>query len=132
MSDIGKGPLPPSPRTNRDGRQGGGASGGGGGGTKKGKDKNETAAHAREIREIARGRDIVEKMAAMEKRPAAFDRKELMVVRSWMDKRPLEPKTAATAMIDFPRMWSTKRGRYCKFRAPGAGVYGLLRARPTF
>jgi hypothetical protein len=93
----------------------------------------ETEAHAKEVREVTRGRDIVEKKATThEKRPPAFDRKELMVVRKWLKDRPLEPNPSATAMIPFPRQWTTKRGRYCKFQAPGAGVYGLLRARPTF
>jgi hypothetical protein len=134
MSDIGKGPLPPPPAS-RDGRRGG--TGGGPGGDGRGKKKKqsrhpETEAHAREIREVARGRDIVDGAAEMEKRPAPFDRKELMVVRSWLERRPLEPKAQATALVQYPRMWTTKRGRYCKFKAPGAGIYGLLRARPTF
>ncbi len=133
MSDIGKGPLPPAPRAGRDGRGGGGAGGGGKGGKqgKKGK-HSETEAHARETREVARGRDIVDGPTAGEKRPAPFDRREMMVVRSWLERRPLEPTAAAAALVQYPRLWTSKRGRYCKFRAPGAGVYGLLRARPTF
>lgn len=93
----------------------------------------ETAAHAAEVRALASGHDFVElRPADTEQRPAAFDRKELQVIRSWVQRRPLEPTAPAAAMIDYPRMWTTKRGRYCKFRAPGAGVYALIRARPTF
>jgi hypothetical protein len=139
MSDVGKGPLPPAPRVN-DGGGGQGSAfggGGGGGGKKKKKKKGDHAAeveeHAREVREVAKGKDIVEKTAVREKRPAAFDRKELMVVRSWLRRRPLEPTPNATALVQYPRLWNSKRGRYCKFKAPGAGgVYGLLRARPTY
>ncbi len=136
MSDVGKGPLPPTPRVNDGGGGQGGAFGGGGQKNKrkkKGDQAAEVEAHAKEVREVARGRDIVEKNEATEKRPPAFDRKELMVVRSWLERRPLEPSPNATAMVQYPRMWNTKRGRYCKFKAPGAGgIYGILRARPTF
>ncbi len=104
-----------------------------GGGQKQG-GKEETEEHAREVKAVMRGQDIVESGASAidEKPPAAFDGSQMQVVRSWMDSRPLEPKTAATAMVPYPRNWNSKRGRYCKFKAPGAGVYGILRARPTF
>ncbi len=94
--------------------------------------KVDTSKHAEEVRSVSKGRDIVEAPATRDGKPAAFDRKELMVARSWFERRPLETGTPATPMIAFPRMWTSKRGRYCKFMAPGAGVYGLLRARPTF
>jgi hypothetical protein len=132
MSDVGKGPMPPPP-AGRDGRRGGGSQADGRGKKKKQPSKHpQTEAHAQEVREVARGRDIVDGPKAQEKRPPAFDRKELLVVRSWLDRRPLEPTPQATALVQYPRLWATKRGRYCRFKAPGAGVYGLLRARPTF
>ncbi len=82
---------------------------------------------------MTRGKDIVDAHnATRERRPAPFDRRDLMVVRSWLSRRPLETMPAAAAMVPYPRMWTTKRGRYCRFRAPGAGVYGIVRARPTF
>ncbi|MEZ0310316.1 MAG: hypothetical protein ACAI38_00990 [Myxococcota bacterium] len=103
---------------------------------KKGKNKNtDTEAHAKEVREITRGKDIVDRPVAAElreRRPAAFNRIDMIVVRTWLRNRPLEPPISATAMVAFPRMWTTKRGRYCKFNAPGAGAYGLVRARPSF
>lgn len=99
----------------------------------KSQDVDEYAGHAAEIRALASGRDIVEMGARdAEKRPAAFDRKELGVIRSWVNRRPLEPTQPAAALVDFPRLWSTKRGRYCRFKAPGAGTYAILRARPSY
>ena len=93
----------------------------------------ETQAHANEVRSLHSGRDIVERPAQeTEKRPAAFDRQELQVVRSWLKRRPLEPNRPASAMVAYPRLWTTNRGRYCRFKAPGGGNYALLRARPTF
>ena len=67
-----------------------------------------------------------------ERRPAPFDREELQVVRSWVHSRPLEASSPAAALVPYPRMWSTKRGRYSKFQVPGMGAFGLIRARPTF
>lgn len=119
------GPLPPVPQ-GRGGRQTSF------GGYKK-QDASEFADHADEVRSLAGGRDFVERPSAEhEKRPAPFDRQELQVVRSWTKRRPLEPTAPASAMVDYPRMWSTKRGRYSKFKIPGAGAYGLLRSRPTW
>ncbi len=94
--------------------------------------KVDTSKHAEEVRSVRRGRDIVEQSATRAGKPPAFDRKELLVARSWFERRPLETGTLAAPLIRYPRMWATKRGRYCKFKAPGAGVYGLLRARSTF
>ena len=83
--------------------------------------------------QVAKGQDIVEGLTPdREKRAAPFDRKGLQEVRSWTRSRPLEPTSPAAALVEYPRMWTTKRGRYSKFRIPGAGTYGLLRARPTF
>lgn len=102
------------------------------GGYKK-QDAGEFTEHAEEIKQLAKGHDIVEGPTHdREKRPAAFDRKGLQVVRSWSRSRPLEPTSPAAALVEYPRMWTTKRGRYAKFRIPGAGTYGILRARPTF
>ena len=97
------------------------------------KHKEETAEHAAEVRAVAGGKDIVENLRKDTERPSAgFEAEKLQVVRSWINRRPLEPTPAAAAMIEYPRMWTSKRGRYCRFRAPGAGMYALLRARPTF
>ena len=97
----------------------------------------DTEAHAKLVREITRGKDIVDrpdsgKEPPRERRPAAFQRIDMIVVRQWLRQRPLEPPISATALVAFPRMWTTRRGRYCKFNAPGAGAYGLVRARPSF
>lgn len=93
----------------------------------------EFAEHADEVIDIAAGRDIVDAEARdREKRPSAFDRKGLQKIRSWTRGRPLEPNSPAATMVPYPRTWTTKRGRYSRFRLPGAGIYGLLRARPTF
>jgi hypothetical protein len=96
----------------------------------------DTEAHAQEVREVIRGRDIVErptKQATLrEQKPPAFARADIIVVRTWLAQRPLEPPISATALVAFPRMWSTRRGRYCRFNAPGAGAYGIVRARPSF
>lgn len=89
--------------------------------------------HAREGREPRRGGGGVERHPiTREQRLAVFHTPEMLVVRSWLARRPLEPAVPAAALIAFPRDWTTRRGRYCRFAAPGAGVYGLLRARPTF
>jgi hypothetical protein len=96
-------------------------------------DKEEFKAHAKEVRDVVAGRDVVEKgQPDVEKRPAPFDREELGVVRSWVQKRPLEANSAAAAFVRYPRLWATKRGRYSRFQMPGAGVVGVLRARPTW
>jgi hypothetical protein len=96
-------------------------------------DKADFTEHASQIKDVADGRDIVEqKPPDQEKRPAAFDRQELPVVRAWVKNRPLEPTAPASTMIPYPRNWSTQRGRYTKFRLAGSGAYGLIRARPTF
>ncbi len=99
----------------------------------------EIRRHAEEIRAQNAGKDTLEKGAGAvaaptgrEAKPPGFDHRELLVVRAWLKRRPLETAPAAAALIQYPRLWATKRGRYCKFKAPGAGVYGLLRARPTF
>lgn len=114
--------LKPPPGKGRKGKQGRG----------KKQDLDETAAHAKEVRERTAGRDKVEERDTNpERRPAPFDRQELFVVRSWFKNRPLEPMPAAAALVPYPRMWTTKRGRYCQFRA-GRGVFALVRARPTF
>ncbi len=118
------------------GRKTGGARLGGKGqrGTGKQKSKHpETEQHAREVREVARGRDIVERKGeAAESRPAVFRGSDMLFVRSWLQRRPLEAPSTAAALVHYPRMWTTRRGRYCRFVAPGAGSYGLLRARPSF
>ena len=99
----------------------------------KAQDVGEFAAHASEVKDITAGRDFVEPAGSgHEKRPAAFDRQQLEVVRAWVKSRPLEPTAPAPARIPYPRMWTTKRGRYSKFKLPGAGVYGIVRSRPTF
>ncbi|MEM6732364.1 MAG: hypothetical protein AAF658_12465 [Myxococcota bacterium] len=105
------------------------------GGRQGGGSPEETEAHAKEVKALMRGQDIVEgatQADLVEQTPAAFDGSKMKVVRSWMNSRPLEPVKQATTMVPYPRSWNTKRGRYCKFKAPGAGVYGILRARPTF
>ena len=101
-----------------------------------GQNPEDTEEHAREVRAVLMGQDIVEGLAGgaegLETRPPAFEQRRMMMVRAWFGRRPLEPPMATAALVAFPRMWTTKRGRYCRFRAPGAGVYGILRARPTF
>lgn len=96
----------------------------------------DTEAHAQEVRDVIRGRDIVERplsaSSQYQKKPAAFARQDIIVVRTWLAQRPLEAPISATAIVAFPRMWSTRRGRYCRFNAPGAGTYGIVRARPSF
>ncbi|MCK5689570.1 hypothetical protein KAI87_09895, partial [Myxococcota bacterium] len=82
------------------------------------------------------GVDIVERTLsrpqADHSASSAVPSKDMLVVRAWAEKRTLDATPQASAMVSFPRMWTTKRGRYAKFKAPGAGVYGLVRARPTF
>ncbi len=94
---------------------------------------SDTERHAEEIKAVARGKSIVEKSRFQTaKKPPAFDREQLMAVRAWLQIRPFEANPTASPLVKYPRMWTTKRGRYCRFRSPAAGVYGLLRARPTF
>lgn len=103
-------------------------------------DPKETEAHAQEVREVIRGRDIVEPARAKSRAanaaapvvPAPFEQRDLMAVRQWLGSRPLEPAPNATVLVHFPRLWATNRGRYAKFRAQGIGEYGLVRARPSF
>ncbi|MBJ80409.1 MAG: hypothetical protein CMH60_03745 [Myxococcales bacterium] len=92
---------------------------------------HETQAHANQVRQVTHGQDSVAGKSAQESAKGGFE-PDLLMVRSWLEKRPMEPNNAKAAMIPYPRQWATKRGRYCKFRAPGAGTYALIRARPTF
>jgi len=93
----------------------------------------ETEEHAKQVRAVLRGKDgELEWQEHHEAPPPAFEREDMLVVRNWLKRRPVEAPPQAAALIKFPRMWATKRGRYCRFVAPGAGSYGLLRARPTF
>ena len=117
-----KRPAPPSPKPPAPRRTGGWPS----------EPRPDTREHAKEVRAIAAGVSGLEPGAAPSVRPDALDRTELVAVRNWLTARPLEPGPPAAALIEYPRSWTTKRGRYCKFRAPGAGTYALLRARPTF
>jgi len=94
---------------------------------------NEFETHAKEIKALTKGKDYVDLSGQRhEQRPAPFDRKQLQVVRSWLKSRPLEPMSPASALVPYPRMWNTKRGRYTRFKIPGAGTYGILRSRPSF
>jgi hypothetical protein len=130
-----QGPLPPKPGgAPRPGALRPGSKAPTFGGYKK-QDAGEFAQHAQQVKDVAGGRDIVESAVPenrRERRPAPFDREELQVVRSWVHNRPLEATSPAAAMVPYPRMWSTKRGRYSKFQVPGMGAFGLVRARPTF
>jgi hypothetical protein len=93
---------------------------------------SETEQHAKEVRAVIRGKDIVDRPEKKSDGSPAQFTGDMMFVRSWMKNRPLEPQVQAAALVHFPRQWATRRGRYCRFQAPGAGSYGLLRARPTF
>lgn len=97
----------------------------------KGQSKDDTAAHAAQVRAVLKGQDSVDwQPTAPVASAAGLNRDQVVAVRSNHSQRPLEP-SGAGALVAFPRKWSQKRGRYCKFRAPGAGSYGIVRARPT-
>lgn len=101
-----------------------------------------TQQHAHEVRNLLQGQDIVERNskesgstdAATGPTPndASPEKQAMMSVKNWMKERPIDMPLPAAPMIQFPRMWTSRRGRYCKFKAPGAGTYGLVRARPSF
>jgi len=93
--------------------------------------QHETQNHAQQVKELNQGKDFVESKPRPEQAQKGFT-PDVLMVRSWLEKRPMEPANKTAAMIPYPRQWATKRGRYCKFRAPGAGTYALIRARPTF
>ena len=97
-------------------------------------DKSLTRQHAAEVRRITHGEDVVDDLHSepARRQPKELSRKEMVVVKSWVQHQPLVDTGSTPAMIEYPRMWNTRRGRYCKFRVPGAGTYGLLRARSTF
>jgi hypothetical protein len=93
----------------------------------------ETEDHAKQVRAILRGQDgQLEWHEQNAERPPGFESQDMLVVRAWLTRRSVEAPPQAAALIKFPRMWSTKRGRYCNFSTPGAGSYGLMRARPSF
>ncbi len=126
-------PKPPAPRAGRKGGRKAGARDLRDRGTPGDPPRPDTRAHAREVREVVGGRDIVERsVRPREEVAAAFRAPEMLVVRSWLGRLPLEPALPPSALVAFPRMWTTRRGRYCRFASPGAGAYALLRARPTF
>ena len=102
-----------------------------------------TQRHAHEVRNLLQGQDIVDRNNSAE--PSATEpgtaptpndsspeNRQIMSVKNWMKERPIDVPAPAAPMIQFPRMWTSRRGRYCKFKAPGAGTYGLVRARPSF
>ncbi|MDP7039714.1 MAG: hypothetical protein QGI45_11190 [Myxococcota bacterium] len=99
--------------------------------TKHHQSHDELQEHAQQVRKLNQGQDFIEAPTDKDVDKKGFE-PDLLLVRSWLEKRPLEPVNKAAAMVPFPRQWATKRGRYCKFRAPGAGTYALIRARPTF
>jgi hypothetical protein len=125
----GQGPMPPAPNSSTSS----GSSLRESFGAYKKQEKSDFVDHASEVQDIIRGRDIVEnRESSTEKKDAAFEHDELQVVRSWVKKRPLEAYKAPSALVAYPRLWNTRRGRYTRFALPGAGAYGLLRARPSF
>ena len=99
-------------------------------------DKALTKGHAEEMRAIARGHNTLERSSAKPNNDNnEFFAKptELLKVRSWVQNRPVDSASPPqAALVAFPRLWTTNRGRYCRFQAPGAGSYGILRARPSF
>jgi len=84
------------------------------------------------VKAVSQGKSIVEPKRDPEGHAAAFASQDLLVVRAWLERRPIEAAGPAPALVQYPRLWTTKRGRYCRFKAPGAGTYAILRARPTF
>ena len=99
----------------------------------------ETEAHAKEVKAIGQGKNILEKAQGAQDKAPQFNSKNMLLVRTWLQNRPLEcggepgaPGRPAAALVVYPRLWSTIRGRYTKFKATGAGVYAIVRSRPTF
>jgi len=118
----GTGPTPPPPGGEQ--RRG-----------RSGLAQGATQAHAREVVDVTAGRDaVVPSPRSRDERLGAFAGPAMLVVRAWLERRPVDAPPAPTPamLVAFPRLWTTRRGRYCRFVAPGAGVYGLVRARPTF
>jgi len=104
-------------------------------------DPTLTAQHASEVLNISRGQDIVEYETLKRSPPSVlrnkpvvgkFSSEEFVEMKRWLGQQPVDAPAPTSPMISYPRMWSTRRGRYCKFKSPGAGSYGLLRARATF
>lgn len=104
-------------------------------------DPTVTQHHADEVRGVQGGQDIVEKDTLRRSRrraPASpppqgvFSTQQFVEVKEWLRARPANVVAPTAPVIAFPRMWSTRRGRYCKFKSPGASGYGLMRARATF
>jgi hypothetical protein len=102
-----------------------------------------TQHHAKEVRSVLQGQDIVERTPQGSQAPSeqgtaptpkdtTAEKSAIMSVKKWMKERPIDVPAPAPPMIQYPRMWASRRGRYCKFKAPGAGTYGLIRARPTY
>ena len=100
-----------------------------------------TQHHAQEVRGIQGGQDIVDQETLRQEHPAsrspaaqggAFSEHQFVEVKDWLRARPANAATPSAPVISYPRMWSTRRGRYCKFKSPGASGYGLMRARATF
>jgi len=101
-----------------------------------------TQHHAKEVRSVLQGQDIVERpsqgsqTSSESKAPtpneSGHGKTPMMSVKKWMKERPIDVPVPAPPMIQYPRLWASRRGRYCKFKAPGAGTYGLVRARATY
>ena len=104
-------------------------------------DPTLTQQHASEVLNVSAGQDIVETETLKRSPPSArrnkpvqgkFSEEGFVEIKRWLGQQPADAPAPTSPMIQYPRMWSTNRGRYCKFKAPGAGTYGLLRARATF
>ena len=90
--------------------------------------------HLHEVLAQASGVDIVEETrGATRRRAMVFEalRGASQTFQEWNDQRPFEV-VDATPMVEFPRDWSSKHGRYCRFHAAAEGTYGVLRARREF
>ena len=104
-------------------------------------DPGLTQHHAQEVRGVLGGQDIVDKESLRQPSPGsptspppqgAFNAQQFVEVKEWLRARPANVVAPTAPVISYPRMWSTRRGRYCKFKSPGASGYGLMRARATF
>ena len=106
-------------------------------------DASITQRHAAIVKNVYSGGDIVENINKEKKHSSSIqqktglENKELLFINSWFNREIKSSSSYATKpvtnpIISYPKMWNTNRGRYCLFKAPCAGHYGLLRARVTY
>lgn len=93
----------------------------------------ETEHHAKEVRDRAAGKDMIEGIyPALGKSPAAFSDDVLVRGRDWEVTRPLEAPPPPPPEVPYPESWLKRRGPFFKLSGFGNAVLRVLKATRRF